>query len=1098
MASSDDNDKTQFQPRVPPPSTSEDGGSAPASPAPAGEAKSRKSVDPAQRRKSAKSMTDEDLGSEKPSPKAEGGQDPGRIAPRTLTDEEKKRLLAKKKARELAKRKAALIAKKRAELKRAEEQKQAAEGQPKAAEPEPDDKTRIAPAQRRPAATPTAAPASQSSLEGTSTSASTASAASVATQSLPNQGGAAQPLEEDVPDDKTRIVPRTRNTASTDDRTRIAPRKPVEPVSDSQTSLEPNAESGSSENNPDKTVFAKTKVGVLDSDATKVVDNSGFPEIQEGQPRVTVTQYTEDREELLKGRFVLGDVLGAGGMGMVYKAKDLLKVEAQDKDPYVAIKVLSDEFKSHPEAFIALQRESRKTQRIAHPNIVNVHDFDRDGDTVFMTMEFLDGKPLDKLIRQYKTTGLPEEDAWSILEGISAALVYAHAEKIIHSDFKPGNIFVTEKGVAKVFDFGIARAVAKAEHFEESVDDKTVFDAGNLGALTPAYASLEMLEGDTPDVRDDIYALGCIAYEMFTGNHPFNRVHANEAMRLKMKAKRINNISKAQWKVIESAIAFKREDRVATVQEFWNRISAKTGSKLLISGVTIAIVGLIAALAYQNFIYQAPSGISEDDVRSEIEQQLRLEQYKNSVVALLELPEFTSSWETKLWEDVQALRGILGAADTWLVEQEIKAFEAYVSKVRTYIDAERFALARELIENAKRYMEGKLILELIPQDADAEGEPLVAGEEVLPEAKTETIERPAEEIVASLLQQIDELEALAIQRAKDEAERKRLAEKKKQKVQAQRREVTERNNAFDVARGTVSRQLACRKSMNMRDLDIAISKLRSLDLKRYQKAENEIIEALAGCVVNTGRSFPERAEEFKKRAKKIFPDSAIIANIKIVPKDPCDTALAGLGARGSRAICKDKLKTPTEDLGRGPSLVVIPGKGSLRAFAIGKYEVSIDEFNLFCEKTGKCTAQVTDDGKFPMTDISIAQAKEYIAWVSRVSKRPYRLPRKAEWVYAARANTSKLDSNRNCLLNSRGIRKGGKPVKTTIGQQNPWGLVNHVGNAREWVVNGSSVAAVGGSFETEMDECSVTKVETQSGKPDKLTGFRLLREIDEQ
>jgi len=111
-------------------------------------------------------------------------------------------------------------------------------------------------------------------------------------------------------------------------------------------------------------------------------------------------------------------------------------------------------------------------------------------------MEFLDGSPLDELINQYKSTGLPTDDVLEIIKGITSALAYAHSEHIIHSDFKPGNVFVTKKGIAKAFDFGIARAVAQVEHMEESPQDQPVFDAGNLGALTPAYASLEMLEGD--------------------------------------------------------------------------------------------------------------------------------------------------------------------------------------------------------------------------------------------------------------------------------------------------------------------------------------------------------------------------------------------------------------------------------------------------------------------------------------------------------------------------------------------------------------------------------------------------------------------------
>ena len=143
----------------------------------------------------------------------------------------------------------------------------------------------------------------------------------------------------------------------------------------------------------------------------------------------------------LKGRFVLERVVGRGGMGVVYKARDLRKVEAQDRDPFVAIKVLNDDFRRHPESLKALQREARKAQTLAHPNIATVFDFDRDGATVYIQMEFLDGEPLDKLTK--RTSGLPYAEAYPLIAGMGRALSYAHGKGIVHSDFKPGNCFVT-------------------------------------------------------------------------------------------------------------------------------------------------------------------------------------------------------------------------------------------------------------------------------------------------------------------------------------------------------------------------------------------------------------------------------------------------------------------------------------------------------------------------------------------------------------------------------------------------------------------------------------------------------------------------------
>src|SRR5262249_6385782 len=103
--------------------------------------------------------------------------------------------------------------------------------------------------------------------------------------------------------------------------------------------------------------------------------------------------------QVLNNRFVLKEELGAGGMGTVFKAVDLRKEEAQDRNPFVAVKVLNEDFRRHPEALKTLQREAKKAQALAHPNVINVHDFDRDGTVLYMTMEYLPGRSLDSIVR---------------------------------------------------------------------------------------------------------------------------------------------------------------------------------------------------------------------------------------------------------------------------------------------------------------------------------------------------------------------------------------------------------------------------------------------------------------------------------------------------------------------------------------------------------------------------------------------------------------------------------------------------------------------------------------------------------------------------
>ena len=181
--------------------------------------------------------------------------------------------------------------------------------------------------------------------------------------------------------------------------------------------------------------------------------------------------------DTLNGRFVLEECIGFGGMGMVYKALDLRKLEASDRKPYIAIKVLNVQFRGHPTSLIALQREARKAQALAHPNIVAVYDFDRDGSMVYLTMEYLVGEPLSRSLRAADFTGMPLAQAMPVISGMARALAYAHHRGFVHCDLKPANVFLTERGDVKVIDFGIARVFQKTEDDQ----DATVFDAGSLG-----------------------------------------------------------------------------------------------------------------------------------------------------------------------------------------------------------------------------------------------------------------------------------------------------------------------------------------------------------------------------------------------------------------------------------------------------------------------------------------------------------------------------------------------------------------------------------------------------------------------------------------
>ena len=315
---------------------------------------------------------------------------------------------------------------------------------------------------------------------------------------------------------------------------------------------------------------------------------------------------------ILKSRFVLQEFLGGGGMGRVYKALDLRKQEANDRNPFIAIKLIGEEFQRHKDSFVTLQREARKAQSLAHPNIITVYDFDRDGPHIFMTMELLIGSSLETITKEHANSPMATTEALRIINDVGKALAYAHENGIVHCDLKPGNIFITDRGRVKVIDFGIARAI---KNVEDPNAEPTRFDPGTLGALTPAYASPEMTYMTEPDPRDDIYALACIAYELFSGKHPFNRVQSMQAMARGLQPAQIKGLDRKQWRGLQHALAFRRELRTSTISQFLDEINPKPRRIGRLATAT-SVGGVVAAglIGGAILLHQGPWGPGPPEV----------------------------------------------------------------------------------------------------------------------------------------------------------------------------------------------------------------------------------------------------------------------------------------------------------------------------------------------------------------------------------------------------------------------------------------------------------------------------------------------------
>jgi serine/threonine protein kinase len=310
----------------------------------------------------------------------------------------------------------------------------------------------------------------------------------------------------------------------------------------------------------------------------------------------------------VRGRYLLVEQIGQGAMGQVWKARDLLAEEARERNPYVALKVLNTDFEARREAFIAMHREAARAQKLAHPNVVTVYVFDRDeaSGRAFIAMELLSGRPLDAVIRSAGPGGLARARALPIIRGMAEGLAYAHRRGIVHSDFKPANVFVTEDGTPKVLDFGIARAVRVAGAAEADAAEDA--DDGGFRGFTPAYAAPEVVENAAPSTNQDVFALGIVALELVTGTNPFRRRTSLDAMRDAAFAfPAIRGLKRREARAIERALAFEPRQRFADAAAFLRGLQGIPVIQKALAAAVAVLVLTAAGLWYRSYLQSLPN-----------------------------------------------------------------------------------------------------------------------------------------------------------------------------------------------------------------------------------------------------------------------------------------------------------------------------------------------------------------------------------------------------------------------------------------------------------------------------------------------------------
>ncbi|MBA1274941.1 serine/threonine-protein kinase [Stutzerimonas azotifigens] len=283
-----------------------------------------------------------------------------------------------------------------------------------------------------------------------------------------------------------------------------------------------------------------------------------------------------DLPQVLGGRYLIERLLGVGGMGAVYRARDLLQEQFGDPEPYIALKTLSDDFAEYPDAHALLYTEFALTARLSHRHVVRLFGFDVDAASqrAFITLELLKGPTLDRLLSE-RPDGLAWDELRDIALPLLEALAYSHSRGVIHGDLKPSNVMLSDDGL-RLFDYGLGQPL------EGVLPGLPRLSRNRFTAWTPRYAALELLDGGDLSVATDLYALGCLLYELASGSHPFRRLSAKQAkaMALDGELQRPARLPPHCWPALRCALAFEPAQRQVSVAELLDLFCRPAPSRL--------------------------------------------------------------------------------------------------------------------------------------------------------------------------------------------------------------------------------------------------------------------------------------------------------------------------------------------------------------------------------------------------------------------------------------------------------------------------------------------------------------------------------------